>query len=94
MDMEKRRASQRAYVERNREKISKREQEYKKRNTKSKTVNFYQTDMALYEYTTEQELNFPQYIKRLIREDMERNGVEYEPKPKRNRWDGHEKKED
>lgn len=94
MDMEKRRASQRAYVERNREKINQREREYKKGNTKSKTVNFYQTDMALYEYAAGQDLNFPQYVKRLIREDMERNGVPFEPKPRRNRWDNHEKKED
>lgn len=91
MDMEKRRASQRAHYERNKDKFSKRSREYDKNNTKRKTIRFYPTDMALCDYLEQQE---PGYLKRLIREDMERNGVEYEPKPKRNRWDGHEKKED
>ena len=91
MDMEKRRASQRAYVERNRKKISKRTREYEKNNTKRKSVCFYPTDMALCDYLEQQE---PGYLKRLIREDMERNGIKYEPKPRRNRWDGHKKKGD
>lgn len=87
MDSEKRKAQKRAYKERNREKIREKDREYKKKHTRSHTLNFYQTDMALYDYAVQQDEPFVQYVKRLIREDMVRNGVPFEPKPRRSRWD-------
>lgn len=60
---------------------------YKTRNTKQIRARFYPTDMALYDYVSQQPEGISPYIKRLIREDMERNGVPYEPKPARSpRW--------
>lgn len=85
---------QRRYRERHKKEIAARQQAWERENSKRFAVKFYPTDVSLYDYAMQQDANVTQYVKRLIREDMERNGVEYEPKPKRNRWDGHEKKED
>ncbi len=46
---------------------------YKRENTKTKTVVFYKDDFDLFDWVREQP-NQNGYIKRLIREDMERSG--------------------
>lgn len=58
-------------------------QRYKRENTKRIMVRFYPTDMALCDYAKSREEGIAPYIKRLIREDMERSGVEYSPNPAR-----------
>lgn len=58
-------------------------QAYKNRNTKCITARFFPTDMPLYDYVKSRQEGVTPYIKRLIREDMERNGVEYVPNPAR-----------
>lgn len=58
-------------------------QKYKRENTKRIMVRFYPTDMALCDYAKSRDEGIAPYIKRLIREDMERNGIEYSPNPAR-----------
>lgn len=60
-------------------------QKYKREKTKRIMVRFYPTDMALCDYAKSRDEGIAPYIKRLIREDMERNGIEYSPNPARSR---------
>lgn len=58
---------------------------WKKENTKQLMVRFYQTDMAIFDYIKSQD-NIAQYIKGLVKADMESKGIEVvinEPRP---RW--------
>lgn len=50
-------------------------EKYRKKNVKQLSVRFFPADMALYEHAKAQP-NTMGYIKRLIREDMERNSHE------------------
>lgn len=59
-------------------------QAYIDANTKQIKARFYPTDMALYDFVKSQPEGIAPYIKRLIREDMERKGVAFEPVPARN----------
>lgn len=59
-------------------------QRYKRENTKHIMVRFYPTDMALCDCVKFRDGGIAPYIKRLICENMERNGVEYSPDPARN----------
>lgn len=47
------------------------QENYRKKSTKSFLVKFFPADMELYEWLQSKELR-NQYVKRLIREDMER----------------------
>lgn len=60
---------------------------YKRANTKLLSVRFYPTDMAMLDYVKDRSEGVAPYIKRLIREDMERNGLEFTPNPRRSRYD-------
>lgn len=62
-------------------------EQYRKENTKRISVRFFPTDVALYEHVKGQADGIAPYIKRLIREDMERNGLEFTPNPRRSRYD-------
>ena len=64
---------------------AKQNNEWRKKNTKQLKITFYHTDMAILDYIKSQD-NIAQYIKGLVKADMESKGIEVvinEPRP---RW--------